>query len=493
MNDMFIKIASVITATLACPLTAQVGNPDDSILFEEQFFVGSQYVSFEIASNGNLFGFPFITGPESDPGFTTVLRTSESTQDIYTEIFPTDVFGNNSSVAFAGADTFLYFNDAYLNSQGIRTGVVITYEVTQAGGLNELDRICPPSTYDVIGTTSRNPIDAEQDQFVISLYMEGEDLYSKTCIYRKGSNGWSLDGTITRDDRKVSSLAIEGDVLVICYQNDRVELHERDTGGSWNFAVELLPFDSTGFVNIQTPEHFGAQCDMQNGMIVVSDTTINVFDPTIGVGGLDQSSGACFVYSYSSGVLSELAVLFEHDGTELGQGESRGYGESIDLSSDGEYLVVGAPYFDFAPGLYQTSGATFLYETNDFSVSPVKYFDSQRANDCSGGGERYGQSVRLSGGTLAIFTSEYIENMDPNCESLGNDEQALLLYTDAISSTACNAADLADEIGVLNFLDVSAFLLAFGNMDPLADLNSDSSFNFLDVSAFLTLYGQGCP
>ncbi len=53
-------------------------------------------------------------------------------------------------------------------------------------------------------------------------------------------------------------------------------------------------------------------------------------------------------------------------------------------------------------------------------------------------------------------------------------------------------ADLTGE-GQLNFLDVSAFLSAYGNMDPVADFEPDGSFNFLDVSAFLSAYAMGCP
>jgi hypothetical protein len=53
-------------------------------------------------------------------------------------------------------------------------------------------------------------------------------------------------------------------------------------------------------------------------------------------------------------------------------------------------------------------------------------------------------------------------------------------------------ADLTGE-GSLNFLDVSAFLAAFGAMDPVADFQPDGSFNFLDVSAFLAAYAAGCP
>ena len=54
------------------------------------------------------------------------------------------------------------------------------------------------------------------------------------------------------------------------------------------------------------------------------------------------------------------------------------------------------------------------------------------------------------------------------------------------------AADFTDD-GQINFLDVSAFLAAFGNMDSSADISGDGQFNFLDVSAFISLFMQGCP
>jgi hypothetical protein len=47
--------------------------------------------------------------------------------------------------------------------------------------------------------------------------------------------------------------------------------------------------------------------------------------------------------------------------------------------------------------------------------------------------------------------------------------------------------------GNLNFLDVSAFLSAFGSQDPSADFTGEGQFNFLDVSAFLAAFGKGCP
>lgn len=57
----------------------------------------------------------------------------------------------------------------------------------------------------------------------------------------------------------------------------------------------------------------------------------------------------------------------------------------------------------------------------------------------------------------------------------------------------CNAADLAEPFGVLNFFDVSAFLSAYTAMDLSADINGDGNFNFFDVSMYLSTYTAGCP
>ena len=44
----------------------------------------------------------------------------------------------------------------------------------------------------------------------------------------------------------------------------------------------------------------------------------------------------------------------------------------------------------------------------------------------------------------------------------------------------------------LNFFDVSAFLTAFNDQDPIADFNGDDQFDFFDVSAFLSQFNAGC-
>ncbi len=58
----------------------------------------------------------------------------------------------------------------------------------------------------------------------------------------------------------------------------------------------------------------------------------------------------------------------------------------------------------------------------------------------------------------------------------------------------CNDADIALPFGQLDFSDVTAFLVAFGNMEPAADIADPlCQFDFSDVVAFLTAFGMGCP
>ena len=61
-----------------------------------------------------------------------------------------------------------------------------------------------------------------------------------------------------------------------------------------------------------------------------------------------------------------------------------------------------------------------------------------------------------------------------------------------IESVGCSfsQADLNQD-GTLDFFDVSLFLNAFNNSDPIADFNGDMQFNFFDVSIFLTAFNEG--
>lgn len=70
-------------------------------------------------------------------------------------------------------------------------------------------------------------------------------------------------------------------------------------------------------------------------------------------------------------------------------------------------------------------------------------------------------------------------------------DDAIAWIEDNLIGSAC-LADLTGD-GVLDFFDVSAFLVAFNAQDTVADFNNDGQFNFFDVSSFLSAYTEGCP
>ncbi len=92
---------------------------------------------------------------------------------------------------------------------------------------------------------------------------------------------------------------------------------------------------------------------------------------------------------------------------------------------------------------------------------------------------------------LAEDGSVYVE---VDIETLDQVTELEAIICLALPPAGCNAADLAEPFGQLNFDDVIAFLTAFSNMEAAADLAPPSGqWNFDDVIAFLTLFGAGCP
>ncbi len=71
---------------------------------------------------------------------------------------------------------------------------------------------------------------------------------------------------------------------------------------------------------------------------------------------------------------------------------------------------------------------------------------------------------------------------------------SILVNLPVPSSVGCNGADINVPFGQLDFSDITAFLVAFTNMEAAADLALPiGQWDFTDVTTFLGLFGAGCP
>lgn len=173
------------------------------------------------------------------------------------------------------------------------------------------------------------------------------------------------------------------------------------------------------------------------------------------------ASGAAYLFDTITG--QQIAKLLPDDGVVGGQ-----FGRSVAFS--GDTALVGASG-DNDNGEF--SGSAYLFDATT-GQQIVKLLPSDGAER-----DKFGVSVALSGTTVVVGAYFDDEN--------GTDSGSAYVFTPSFCP-----ADLTGDDEV-DFLDISAFLDAFANTQPLADLNGDGFYDFLDISDFLTAFAAGCP
>jgi len=171
-----------------------------------------------------------------------------------------------------------------------------------------------------------------------------------------------------------------------------------------------------------------------------------------------------------SGILPSKIVVVENTGggiMAIGPSQSiaivpQGLA-TADFDSDG--------YSDVVVAMSNSNAVALLRGNGDLTVEPQINFGAGSDN------------LRLLSGDLDGDGAP-----DVACASGSGLSVSVLLNTCGVGCPA----DITDD-GMLNFFDVSAFLVAFTAKDPIADFTGDGVFNFFDVSAFLNAFAAGCP
>ncbi len=277
---------------------------------------------------------------------------------------------------------------------------------------------------------------------------------------------WSLHSKLIssdagRADWFGTSVAIDGTTALIgAFKNDEVDLN---TGAAYIFELiddqwveqqKLIDPDGNRFDN------FGHAVSLDGDVALIGAYRSNA---------AGTNSGAAYIFERSDGVWSEQALLVASDGAE-----EDWFGFSVSVS--GGTAVVGAVSAD---PLGTGSGAAYVFTRSDGAWTEQEKI---LAGD--------GSSRDLFGYSVSVYEDTAGFGADGD-DVFGDFTGSAYIFDLGCAGLPC-LADL-DGNGLLNFLDISAFLDAFGNQEPAVDFVSDGSFNFLDVSAFLLIFGQGCP
>ena len=221
-------------------------------------------------------------------------------------------------------------------------------------------------------------------------------------------------------------------------------------GNSWIERDEYLASDSLFY------GYFGNDIASSDNQIIISAT--NALDP-------DDFPpnwiGAVYVFEFNGTEWVETQKLTASDGDEEDY-----YGSSIHLS--GDRLLVGA----------DGKAAAYLYERVDGIWQFSSKLEPSGVTPENGGVHTYAMDNSY------ILFGEYI-GINPGSSAGG-------AYIFELNCQSPCPADLNGD-GMLNFFDVTAFIVAFTEMDSSADLNMDGLFNFFDVPLFITAYQAGCP
>lgn len=108
-------------------------------------------------------------------------------------------------------------------------------------------------------------------------------------------------------------------------------------------------------------------------------------------------------------------------------------------------------------------------------------FENGSAWGLSEGGPSTGRARTLNDAGQLIFAARS-----------GTANQGVFIAT-LDENAPCNAADLAEPLGLLDLADINAFVDGFTGMTTAGDLNGDGLWDLTDVNMFVAAFSAGCP
>lgn len=266
--------------------------------------------------------------------------------------------------------------------------------------------------------------------------------------------------------------------------------------GAWESAYSYtsLGTDTNGYlpVGFVLPLEFmwhGVQFRMTaNG----SDASDQWLIEDLFLGRIEPAPVAPFVDSFESGVVSRL--LWDDIDGPTAEIQNGSYAAKLIGEQEMESITVPMIQFGLVPG-YVRFDAWADAQAGADDILTVEVIDQNNVWNVLATFD--GTMLSTEGETFQYRTpilTWFNDTVQIRVSSEGDDA----FYVDNVYlgpdmlQPACSQADIVD-FGQLDFVDVSAFVDAFGSGSLLADMNDDQTLDFVDISLFVSAFSKGCP
>lgn len=214
-----------------------------------------------------------------------------------------------------------------------------------------------------------------------------------------------------------------------------------------SYLRTIIPVNEPNTIN------FAHAVALEDGILVVGAWSADDNEP---------NSGSAYLFDVSTG--NQISRILASDGQQADR-----FGWSVAI--DNGVVAVGS-IFHYNEFITDTrSGSVYLHNAAD-GTELIHLVPSD------------GQDLDTMGSSVAIDNGVIIVGAPSNA---GNNSFSGSVYVYGFC-----LADFTND-GLLNFFDISAFLVAFNAHETIADLTDDGFWNFFDISAYLTAFAEGCP
>lgn len=460
---IFTLAGSAAYAQPCAPVESQIMVADDGD-------VGDGYGwSVDIDANTAVVSSIYEDAIGSDSGSVYVLEYNGTNWDQVQKLVPIGI----GSADRVGNCVAIDNNTIVIGASGdddAGSGAGAAYVYTKVDGTwTQATKLVPPML--LAGDNCASAVDIDNDTIILSASLTDTHGFNSGAayIYRKIKGEWTFEAQLFSDDiaefdRFGKDVSVSGNRVLISADSDddngpssgSAYIFER-SGTTWTQTAKLIASDG------DPDDQFGECVSLSGSTALIGSRYDNV---------LGGNSGSAYIFEYNGTQWQEDIKLFPFDGTS-----SEYFGQNVAIHNN--RAVIGSWGVDDPFGFFN-AGAAYIYSRTNGAWS----LDAKIIASDQEGGDFFGYGV-------GITDDHAIIGADGNDDFWWGPDAGAAYLIDLNCAVQC-PADLTND-GSLNFLDVSAFLAAFGNQDPIADFEADGSFNFLDVSAFLAAFGVGCP